>query len=53
MQLHLDYPEIPKPNDQLWEHLDEETRRTVIAQPAKLIMQAAPVHRETGSTSND
>ncbi|MCY4141485.1 MAG: hypothetical protein OXF56_24875 [Rhodobacteraceae bacterium] len=53
MQLHLNYPEIPKPHDQLWEHLDEETRRTVIAQLAKLIMQAAPFHRETGSKSND
>ncbi|MCY3875901.1 MAG: hypothetical protein OXF88_16630 [Rhodobacteraceae bacterium] len=53
MQLHLDYPEIPKPYDQLWEHLDEETRRTVIAQLAKLIMQAAPIHPETGSKSND
>ena len=39
MQLHLDFPEIPKPHDQLWEHLDEATRRTVIAQLAKLIMQ--------------
>ncbi len=53
MQLHLDFPEIPKPHDQLWEHLDEATRRTVIAQLAKLIMQAAPVHREPGSKSND
>lgn len=53
MQLHLDFPEIPKPHDQLWEHLDEATRRTVIAQLAKLIMQATPVHREPGSKSND
>ena len=53
MQLHLDFQEIPKPHEQLWEHLDEATRRTVIAQLAKLIMQAAPVHPQTGSKSND
>lgn len=53
MQLHLDFPEIPKPHDRLWEHLDEATRRTAIAQLARLIMQAAPVQRETGSKSDD
>lgn len=52
MQLHLNFLEIPKLHDQLWQQSDDPTRRAVIAQLAKLIVQAAPAHLKTGSKSN-
>ena len=41
MQLSLIFPETPQPHGQVWETLDEETRRTVLERLAELMTNAA------------
>ena len=40
MQLNLIFPGSPQPNAQVWETLDEETRRAVLERLAELMASA-------------
>ena len=40
MQLNLIFPGVPQPHAQVWETLDEETRRAVLERLAELMASA-------------
>jgi predicted Fe-S protein YdhL (DUF1289 family) len=48
-QLNLNFQDIPLPETQLWEQLDDEQKRTVIEILSRLLVQAAQENQLEGS----
>ena len=53
MQLNLIFPGTSQPHAQVWEALDEATRRAVIERLAELIANAARAKHQTEGNDHD
>ena len=53
MQLNLIFPGTPQPHAQVWEGLDEETRRAVLERLAELMASATRPEADTEGCNDE
>ena len=53
MQLSLIFPGSPQPNAQVWEALDEETRRAVLERLAELMASTTRAERNAEGCNHE